>query len=109
MYKQIQFTLTVNAGKWLIARALSELKCIKDAISHGSIIMFGGTTVSALVEILTGTPLRLSGRIIPRGTVIPYQKEESTPHTILISQGKIFDLEKIPESQDLKIKWENMM
>jgi hypothetical protein len=101
MLSQIQFTLTVNAGKWLIAKAISELECIKEAILKGKIILFGGTTVSALSEILTGTPLRLSGRITPRGTVTAYQNKEDMPHTMFIYQGKIYDLEKDPPAQDL--------
>lgn len=90
---QIQFTLTVNAGKWLIARAISELECIKTAKEKGKIILFGGTTVSALTEILTGKPIRLSGRITPRGTVTAYEKKGEVAHTLLINDGKYYDIE----------------
>lgn len=103
MYNQIQFTLTVNAGKWLIAKAISELEYVKEALSDGKILLFGGTTVSALSEILIGKPLRLSGRITPRGTVTAYRKKENIlmPHTILIYQNKIYDIEKDLIAQDL--------
>lgn len=101
MHKQIQFTLTVTAGKWLIARAISELKCIKKALSKGKIILFGGTTVSAISELLTGIPLRLSGRITPRGTVTAHKIKEDSPHTLLIYQGKFYDLEKNYKAKDL--------
>jgi len=92
MFNQIQFTLTVNAGKWLIAKAISELECIKEVLSKGKLILFGGTTISALSELLIGFPLRLSGRITPRGTVTAYQNSKNIPHTILIHQGKTYDL-----------------
>jgi hypothetical protein len=101
MIHQIQFTLTVNAGKWIIAKALSELQCIKEAVSKGKLVLFGGTTVSALAEILTGKPLRLSGRITPRGTVTAYQEKEGMPHTMLISKGEIYDLDKDVKAKDL--------
>lgn len=101
MFNQIQFTLTVNAGKWIIAKAISELECIKEAFSKGKLILLGGTTVSALSEILTGKPLRLSGRITPRGTVTACQNKEDIPHTMLLYRGKIYDLEKDHIAEDL--------
>lgn len=101
MEKYIQFTLTVNAGKWIIAKALSELKYVKDAIANGTLLLYGGTTVSALAEILTNEPLRLCGRITPRGTVTTFNELESTPTTILISKGKKYDYPGDQESKEL--------
>ncbi|GAB4114128.1 MAG: hypothetical protein Kow00103_07290 [Candidatus Caldatribacteriota bacterium] len=101
MLHQIQFTLTVNAGKWIIAKAISELGCIKESLSNGKLILFGGTTVSALAEILFGKALRLSGRVSTRGTVTAFQKKREVPHTMLFTQGKIYDLERDVEVQKL--------
>jgi len=88
MLNKIQFTLTVNAGKWIIAKAISELECVKESLSKGKLILFGGTTVSSLSEILFGKPLRLSGRVTPRGTVTAFHKKEEIPHNMLLLKGK---------------------
>ncbi|MDD3657088.1 MAG: hypothetical protein PHI72_10085 [Atribacterota bacterium] len=101
MNNQIQFTLTVNAGKWLIAKAISELKYVKKAVTNGTLLLFGGTTVSALTEILKRTSLRISGRITPRGTVTAYEKIDNIPHSIVIHKGKIYDLERNLESNEI--------
>lgn len=101
MDKQIQFTLTVNAGKWLIAKAISGLGCVRDAMTNGTLLLFGGTTVSALSEMLNNEPLRISGRVTPRGTVTAFNKIESKPHTILIYKGKKYDIEKDKKATDI--------
>jgi hypothetical protein len=94
MIDQIQFTLTVNTGKWIIAKALSEKKEIKEAISEGRVLLFGGTTVSAISELLTGKPLRISGRISKRGTVTAYKKIVEKPHTLMIHKGHCNNIEQ---------------
>jgi len=101
MINQIQFTLTVNAGKWIIAKAISELECVKESLSKGKLILFGGTTVSSLSEILFGTPLRLSGRVTPRGTVTAFHKKEEIPHNMLFTQGKVYDLDRDPFAKNI--------
>jgi len=95
--------LTVNAGKWVIAKAISELECISNAKEKDKIILFGGTTVSALTEILTGEPIRISGRITPRGTVTAYEKKNEVPHTLVINDGKYYDIED-PKTEPLLTK-----
>jgi len=96
MIDYIQFTLTVNSGKWVIARAIAENQDIKNAVSQKNILLFGGTTVSAIAELLIGKPLRISGRISPRGTVSAYKKINEKPHTLLIHKGICYDFEKNP-------------
>ena len=80
---RIQFTLTVNAGKWLIARSISERAEVRHAFYHGRIILFGGTTVSAVSELLAGKPLRISGRITSRGTGTAWENT-GDPHTLVV-------------------------
>ncbi len=59
--------LTVPEGKRLIARAVVQMPEVRRAREEGKILLKGGTTVSAIAEELVGTPLRISGRISPRG------------------------------------------
>ncbi|MCL4370580.1 MAG: hypothetical protein M1380_06700 [Chloroflexi bacterium] len=63
-----QVSLTVSEGKLLIARAIASLPEVRSAFENGRILLKGGTTVSALAEELVGVPLRISGRVSPRGT-----------------------------------------
>ena len=65
---RIQATLTVPEGKRLIAKGLAKRADIRKAYTHGKILLKGGTTVSAICEELCGEPLRIAGRITPRGT-----------------------------------------
>jgi len=60
-------TLTVPEGKRLIARAIAQMPEVQRAREQGKILLKGGTTVSAIAEELVGVPLRISGRISPRG------------------------------------------
>jgi len=96
---RIQFTLTVNAGKWLIARSVSERADVRHAFYHGRIILFGGTTVSAVSELLAGKPLRISGRITSRGTGTAWENT-GDPHTLVMYKGKCYDYED-KESRDV--------
>ena len=54
--RRIQFSLTVSEGKWLIAHAIADMKEVRDAIAGGRIVLKGGTTVSCVSELITGTP-----------------------------------------------------
>lgn len=94
MEQQIQFTLSVTAGKWVIARSIAENKDVKEALGNSKkLLLCGGTTVSAVAELLFNSPLRISGRITPRGTVTAARKS-STAHTLLIHEGKTYDMEE---------------
>ncbi len=81
-----QLTITVNAGKWLIARAIVSLPEVQEAFKNGKILLKGGTTVSCVAEELLGLKLRISGRITKRGTVTSF-KNGSFPHSVIIEKG----------------------
>lgn len=87
-----QFTLTVAGGKRLIAKGIASLPEVRKALAGGTILLKGGTTVSALAEELCGRPLRISGRITPRGTVSAATTPEA-PHSLVLRKG-------VPESAD---------
>ena len=67
--EHIQFTLTVEEGKALLARGVMQHPRFIEAQQTGKILLKGGTTVSRVAELAIGTPLRISGRITSRGTV----------------------------------------
>lgn len=88
-----QFTLTVAEGKRLIARAVSSMPEIMNALANGTILLKGGTTVSAIAEALCGEKMRISGRITPRGAVSTGAAAPSGAHLMLLRKG-------IPESAE---------
>lgn len=88
-----QFTLTVSEGKLLIAKAIASLPEVQKALTEGLILLKGGTTVSALSEELCGEPMRISGRITPRGTVSSGASKPSGAHSLLLRKG-------VPEKGD---------
>lgn len=67
--KKIQITLTVEEGKEIIALGVLSHPVFRNSVEKGKILFKGGTTVSKITEKLIGVPLRISGRITPRGTV----------------------------------------
>ena len=82
-----QFTLTVAEGKRLIARAIALMPEVRKALADGKILLKGSTTVSALSEELCGRPLRISGRITPRGTVSSGSFDTREPHSLLLNKA----------------------
>ena len=89
----IQFALTVNEGKYLIAKAISELPEVREAISGGKLVLKGGTTVSLISELLFDLPLRISGRMTKRGAVSAASSCDA-PHTVAWENGKIINLDE---------------
>lgn len=87
MEVKIQVTLTVSEGKRVIARAIASLPEIRKALEQGKILLKGGTTVSAVAEELAGRPLKISGRISPRGTRGTLNKTLEG-HCLLLIDGK---------------------
>lgn len=75
--------LTVPEGKRLIAKAVAQMPEVARARESGKILLKGGTTVSAVAEELVGFPLRVSGRISPRGLKAADVVCDA-PHSILI-------------------------
>ena len=73
-----RFFLSVNAAKWLIAEAISRRPEVQTALENGTLILKGGTTTSCLSAILTGSHLRLCGRVTCRGAVANLKELQST-------------------------------
>lgn len=88
-----QVTLTVPEAKLLIARAIASLPEVQRAAEDGKILLKGGTTVSALSEILAKMPLRISGRVTPRGTTSAKHVAADYPHSILIEKGRVRNID----------------
>ena len=88
----IQFTLTVNEGKWLIAHAIAGMPEVRRAMAEGRVVFKAGTTVSCVAQLLTNTPLRICGRITPRGTVSSRAKGPGS-HFLLYDQGRLENLD----------------
>ena len=82
-----QLTITVNTGKWLIARAIIRLPEVQEAFRDGKIVLKGGTTVSCIAEDLLGVKLRISGRVTKKGTVGSFE-DSSSPHSVIVEKGK---------------------
>lgn len=83
-----QFSLTVAEGKRLIAKAIAAMPEVAHALRHGTILLKGGTTVSAVSEELCGEKLRLSGRITARGTVGAGNPSAEGDHMLVLRKGK---------------------
>ncbi|WP_434630689.1 hypothetical protein [Thermoanaerobacterium thermosaccharolyticum] len=103
-----QFTVTVNAGKWLIAKAITKIPEVQKAFKNGRIILKGGTTVSCVAEELIGMKLRISGRITPRGTVGSFESVE-VPHSILIEKDKWENIDDCFMEKILGLKPDDVM
>ena len=84
----MQFFLTVNEGKWLIARAVAGMERVQRALRSGKVILKGGTTVSCISELLVGYPLKISGRMTPEGAM-PNRTYTEQAYGILIENGQI--------------------
>lgn len=84
---QAQITLTVAEGKRLIAEAISNRTDVQNALTEGKILFKGGTTVSAVLERLTGQVLRISGRVSPNGTKAAAQRDGDA-HSVVLENGQ---------------------
>jgi hypothetical protein len=87
-----QVTVTVNEAKRIIAKGISRLRSVRNALKSGKIFLKGGTTVSCVSEEVTGKPLRISGRIVPDGTKTA-QVQSTGFHCALIEGGKLIDVD----------------
>ena len=86
---RLQFTLTVTAAKWLIAKGIARLPKVRQALAGGRIILKGGTTVSALCQELSGRAMMISGRVSPRGAkTAAMQSSQDQPHAMLLHKGR---------------------
>lgn len=85
---RVQVTLTPSEAKRIIAKGIAALPEVRAVLSAGRILLKGGTTVSALAEELTESPLRISGRISARGTLAAVNANPEIPHSILLEDGR---------------------
>jgi hypothetical protein len=93
-----QATVTVNEAKWLIAKGMTKIPSVQQALSSGKIFLKGGTTVSAVCEELGGVPLRISGRITPSGTKTARTSDVGF-HSALIQKGECIGVDDcLPET-----------
>ena len=88
----IQFTLTVNEGKWLIAHAIAGMPEVRRSMAEGRIVFKAGTTVSCVSQLLLDEPLRICGRITPRGAVSSREKGPGA-HFLLWDHGRTENLD----------------
>lgn len=93
---KIQITLTVPEAKRIIAKGIASKPEVKNALQHGNILLKGGTTVSALCEELTGHPLRIGGRITPKGTMNALHKKGGA-HCLLINKSEAKNVDETVE------------
>lgn len=93
----LQVTLTVSEAKRIIALATLELPQVKRALKQGKILIKGGTTTSLLVEKIAGSKLAICGRISPRGAKGPLYPELDYPHSIIIENNKVTNVDDVFE------------
>ncbi|RKL61797.1 hypothetical protein DXT63_14705 [Thermoanaerobacteraceae bacterium SP2] len=103
-----QLTITVDAAKWLIARAIVRLPEVQEAYRNGKILLKGGTTVSCIAEELLGINLRISGRITKRGTVGSFENTDS-PHSVLIKNGQWQNIDDHFSNEVLEMESEDVI
>lgn len=98
----IQFTLTVNEGKWLIAHGITRLPQVRRAMEEGRVVFKAGTTVSCVSQLMLGEPLRICGRVTSRGTVSS-KENGPAPHCLLYHHGRIENLDDRAEQALLEL------
>ena len=62
-----QFTLLGTQCQWLIAHCVLDSDLLVPYLSRGKILFKGSSTVSCLTTMLSGTPMRICGRISKNG------------------------------------------
>lgn len=98
----IQFTLTVNEGKWLIAHAIAQMPQVCRAMAEGRVVFKAGTTVSCVSQILLNQPLRICGRVTARGTVSS-KEPGPAPHCLMYEGGSLENLDDRVEDALLEL------
>jgi len=99
----LQFSLTVPEAKAVIAKAAASLPEVKKAFKSGRIFLKGGTTVSKFAEELVGIELGICGRVSPLGTKGPRHIKLDAPHSIVIENGEIRNVDDFEEEEVLKL------
>ena len=82
-----QVVLTVSEAKLVIAKAIATLPEVRRALLEGKLGLKGGTTVSALSELLGFPAMHISGRITTDGARGSKSMTEA-PHCIIAERGQ---------------------
>ena len=88
---KLQVSITPSEAKRLIAKAISNMPEVSQALQNGKILLKAGTTVSAVAEELAGVSLRISGRITKNGAKSP--AEIMRPHQLYLEGKQIIEVE----------------
>ena len=83
-----QFTLSGQESRLLLARCLADSELLRPYLERGKILLKGGATVSLLSRLMTGTPLRLSGRMSATG-LRGARHPGPGAHFLLLEKGEI--------------------
>jgi hypothetical protein len=83
---KIQVSVTPNEAKLLIAKAIISMPMVRRALDNGKVLLKGGTTVAAIAELMTGTKMRIAGRITQRGART--SRQAAGFHALLIEGGQ---------------------
>ncbi|MGI6075383.1 MAG: hypothetical protein ACOYD9_03340 [Pyramidobacter sp.] len=86
---KVQISLSVEAGKRLIAKAILSLSSVQKALTTGQLVIKGGTTTSLISEAICGVPLKICGRIDRRGAG-SCAENCTAPHNLLLRKGTPF-------------------
>jgi hypothetical protein len=102
---KVQVSVTPNEAKQIIAKAVSQMPIVRNALKNGKIFLKGGTTISAVAEQLIGIKLPISGRITQKGTKSSTaEKPFSAFHRVIIDKGERKDIETDLEVQEVGVE-----
>ncbi len=96
MKRTVQITLTAYEEKLLIAYGVSRSSTFIKAYENHKILFKGSTTVSALSQIVTHTPLRICGRMTRNG-MKANKNQSSAAHWLLYNRGVITNVDSCIE------------
>jgi hypothetical protein len=92
---QTQVVLTVSEGKRLIAKAVTQLPVVKEALADGMVVVAKGTTNTYVAEELTGKTIEhgayVYGRTFPSKAEQEFGSVESIKEVVLVN-GEPADL-----------------
>lgn len=91
-----QFTLLGTQCQWLIARCVLDSELLAPYLSHGKILFKGSSTVSCLTTMLSGTPMRICGRISKNGMKRSKAVSQGA-HFLLYEHGEIQNVDSCLE------------
>ena len=87
-----QFTLNGRQNRELIALCMAESGVLTPYLERGRVLFKGSATVSCLTRRLTGTPLRICGRITANGMKGPLRPSQGA-HFLLYQGGGVSNVD----------------